>query len=235
MSKQDDGRATSRLITTTPVGLLAVVFTCDVLRDRKLTKRAAIGALDEVAHLATAAIVVFAVRELPWLRERKAHVCMVLASTVLIDLDHVRPPSGSASTLRGGRSRAHSMTTVLAALLGSTVAGARRRGHAMAAAIGLAIHLGRDVATGHGLMLWWPLSKHDVKVHYGYYAVACSAAMTSAVARLRSSHARDRDRKAASEVDRGGDVETRLPRLPRRGGAADRCLNQTCTRRDSNP
>ncbi len=29
--------------------------------------------------------------------------------------------------------------------------------------------------------------------------------------------------------------ETNLPRLPRRGGAADRCLNQTCTRRDSNP
>ena len=30
-------------------------------------------------------------------------------------------------------------------------------------------------------------------------------------------------------------VDTNLPRLPRRGGAADRCLNQTCTRRDSNP
>ena len=29
--------------------------------------------------------------------------------------------------------------------------------------------------------------------------------------------------------------ETNLPRLPRRGCAADRCLNQTCTRRDSNP
>ena len=33
----------------------------------------------------------------------------------------------------------------------------------------------------------------------------------------------------------GAGRETNLPRLPRRGGAADRCLNQTCTRRDSNP
>jgi inner membrane protein len=210
MPTQDDGRATSHLITTIPVGLLAVVFTCDVLRDHKLTKRAAIGALDEVAHLATAALVLLAAREVTWLRESKARVCVVLASTVLIDLDHVRPPSESTSTLRGGRSRAHSVTTVVVALLGSAIAGARRTGHPLAAAVGLAVHLGRDVATGHGLMLWWPLSKDDVKVHYGYYAVACAAAMTSGVARLRSYCANDRDAKSPETNLRAAPVgETR--------------------------
>ena len=169
-----------------PAGLLAVVFACDLLRDHKVRSRAVIGALDEIAHVATTALVLLAVRDFTWLRERRADVGVALASTVLIDLDHLRPPTGSSSVFRGGRPFTHSITTAGVALLGSGVAPTttwRRR--LTSAAAGLALHFGRDVATGRGLKLWWPVSKEPVKVHYGYYAIACSGAAASAVIRLQ--------------------------------------------------
>ena len=181
------GAAATRPGPTVPAGLLAVVFACDLLRDHKVQSRAVIGALDEIAHVATTSLVLLAVRDVIWLRERSADVRVALASTVLIDLDHLRPPSGSSSVFRGGRSSTHSITTVGAALLGAGVAPtATWKRRLTSAAAGLALHIGRDVATGRGLMLWWPVSKEPVKVHYGYYAIACFGAAASAFFRLRA-------------------------------------------------
>jgi inner membrane protein len=170
---------------TVPAAMLATVFACDLLRDRTVKSRALIGALDEVAHLATTSMVLLATRDPSWLRERRADVRAALASTVLIDMDHIRPPTGSSSVFRGGRPFTHSLATVVTALAGSGVAPTNRWKQRLAAtATGLALHFGRDVATGRGMMLWWPVSSEAVKVHYCYYAVACVAAAVSAAVRM---------------------------------------------------
>lgn len=178
------GRA--RLAATLPAGILGVVFACDLLRDHRVRSRALVGVLDEIAHLATTGLILLSARDVRWLRERHGYVRVALAATVLIDVDHLRPPAGSASVFRGGRSVTHSMTTVAAVLLGTAAAPPVWRRRLVAAASGLALHFGRDVATGHGLMLWWPIRRHAVKVHYGYYAAACLGAAAAAGARLRA-------------------------------------------------
>ncbi len=168
-----------------PPGLLAAVFACDLLRDHRVRSRAVTGVLDEVAHLSTTGLALLALRDRAWLERRRGDVAVALAASVLVDLDHVRLPVGSASVVGGGRSIAHSVTSVAAALLVSAAAPAPWDRRSSAAAAGLTLHFARDVATGYGLRLWWPVHRGVVKVHYGAYAAACTAAALAGVERLR--------------------------------------------------
>jgi len=100
--------------------------------------------LDEVAHLATAALL--------W-GARPA----VMLGAVTIDLDHLLPWSG------GGRPGGHSLWPPL--VLGVTSRGAPRD-----IGLGIAAHLVRDAATG-GVPWLWPLGDWTLRLPYTAYAV----------------------------------------------------------------
>jgi inner membrane protein len=136
-----------------------------------------LGLLDEPAHLLTAGLVLAAVlpvraaRVVPW----------VLAGAVLIDLDHVPLYLWGALSVDGSeRPVTHSLSTVaVLAVLG--VAG---RGRVRTALLGLTagvlLHLVRDLGTGPGVPLGWPVVPGNVLLPYGLY-LATLAVVTAAV------------------------------------------------------
>jgi inner membrane protein len=110
------------------------------------------GLLDEPAHLLTAcvALSVYApgrTRAWPW----------VLLGAVAIDLDHIPLYLwGGPVATGGGRPVTHSATTV-AALLVIALVVPKVRTAASGLAAGVLLHFVRDIATGPGVPLLWPL------------------------------------------------------------------------------
>jgi inner membrane protein len=154
-------------------GLIAVatVAIVDKLALPRMKRRAVLGPADELAHLATGWIVVAALprrgRRLgPW----------ALAMSVLLDLDHL--PDGFGARwlrLRNTRPVPHSIFGV--AVVAAAVA--RVRPGPVAARgtlLGLAAHLGRDLATGGtAVPLLWPVSARPFTIRYRTYAAALVA------------------------------------------------------------
>jgi inner membrane protein len=132
------------------------------------------GLLDEPAHLATGALVLLNLRAPP-----PAFTAGFLAGCLLPDLDHV-PLALRAEhpSLDTPRPRTHCLAT-LAAL---APAAAIDRDAAAGAAAGCLAHFARDVATGPGAPLLWPLTDRPVRLPYAAYAAAM-AALTAAAAR----------------------------------------------------
>jgi inner membrane protein len=82
------------------------------------------------------------------------------------------------------RPASHALLTVgLLAAVGYLLPG-ERRPYALGAAFGVGAHLCRDVATGPGVALFWPLTSAVVKAPYVVFAVglAMAVALTFAVA-----------------------------------------------------
>jgi inner membrane protein len=169
-----------------PALLAGVVFACDTLLPHA-QGIAAIAALDEPAHLATAALALLAA--VPWERLSRTwslHL-VVLASAVLIDVDHVPLYLGLSSIAPGGRPVTHSLATPLLLLAASTML-RRRSGPAVAAAaVGICLHLVRDLATGPGVSLFWPLTTTSVLLPYPAYAATVGVLGTAATVRCVSS------------------------------------------------
>ncbi len=110
-------------------------------------------------------------------------VVAALIASVAIDLDHV--PAYLGSHLFGGdlpRPGTHGLLLVLA-LLG--LAGALRRGPGrqitLGAAFGVSAHLLRDLATGPGVPMFWPVSDSVVAIPYAFF-VAFLALAVGAIA-----------------------------------------------------
>ena len=113
------------------------------------------GPLDETAHLATTVLVLWALGR----RVGSRLWLPALIASVAIDVDHI-PGQLGVDWLTAGTPRpyTHSLTTVLVALLLSA-AWPRRRDVFRGVALGLTIHLFRDLAEhGSGVALLWPLS-----------------------------------------------------------------------------
>jgi inner membrane protein len=141
--------------------------------------------LDWTAHVATALVALAALRR----RLPAPFVVATLLGASLIDLDHLPAQLGS-SWLTAGTPRpyTHSLATVavlgLAAAVAATIAargrsarGARasaRRARPVLAglAFGVLAHLLRDLGTGPGVPLLWPLTRHAVAVPYSAYLAA---------------------------------------------------------------
>lgn len=126
------------------------------------------GALDEPAHLATTALALAAAADPATLRRHRPVVLSALAATVLIDVDHLPMYAGIAELGRRGRPYSHSVTTVAAlAVIGAVLPRGRRV--LSGAALGIGLHFLRDLGTGPGLPLWWPIRAGDVRVPYAGY------------------------------------------------------------------
>ena len=147
--------------TPLPATLLAAVVLVDLLLARLQPGLVVIGLLDWTGHLATAGLVLLA-----GLRVPAARLPVVLAAAVLVDLDHVPLYAGVPGVeAAGGRPLTHGLVTVGLLLLAG-----RRWPAARWAALGVLLHLLRDLATGPGVPLLWPLDV-AVRVPWAAYAV----------------------------------------------------------------
>lgn len=155
-----------------PSVLLGVVVCCDVGLAAGPAAVPFVGALDEPAHLATAALALLACARWRWLRQRRRQVLTVLAAAVLIDLDHIPLYAGLPHVALGGRPFSHSLATVVVLLTVSCVVPVRTRRWLRAAALGVGLHFVRDVATGPGLLLLWPVTTEEFRLPYAVYAGA---------------------------------------------------------------
>lgn len=136
--------------------------------------------VDEPSHLATALVVVGAMTRWRGSPLSTSFGWAILASSVLIDADHL-PLEFGYSWLTAGTPRPYTHALWLVAVMAMiSVAAARwrrRTGTAVPAAVasisagvacGLSAHFLRDIATAP-MSLWWPLSDATFQVAYGWY------------------------------------------------------------------
>jgi inner membrane protein len=147
-------------------------------------------ALDWPAHVVTAGLFLAAL-----LPERaRAIVPWTLFAAVLIDLDHI--PFylwGALSTEDAGRPVTHSLATVIVLAVAAAMGPRRLRTALCGLSLGVCLHLVRDLATGPGVPLWWPVEDDGVLVPYAWYALVLGIATAVAVGRqLSRSRARAR-------------------------------------------
>ena len=140
--------------------------------------------LDEAAHLATAALLVAAVFPLRPRGAVRRAVPWVMAGSVLLDLDHIPLYLWGVLTSDGyGRPVTHSLLAVLALVCAGIPARGRLRTALLGLSVGIALHLVRDLGTGPGVPLWWPLVTHSVTVPGAAYFATVLAAAALAIGR----------------------------------------------------
>ncbi len=142
------------------------------------TGHLAYGFLDEPAHLATCAVVLLALAASVAGPLPRRFLVAAFVASVAIDVDHV-PGLLGWDGLSGALPRPYSHSLVLVLGLVSFAALTRRRDArevALGVALGISAHLLRDLATGPGVPLAWPLSDDVVSVPYALFALGLAAA-----------------------------------------------------------
>jgi inner membrane protein len=159
------------------------------------------GLFDEMGHLATAWVLLVAFlptrcRSLaPW----------ALSGAVLIDVDHIPLYLWDVGTAAGtpGRPVSHSLIVVLLLLVVSRLH-RRLRTPFTGLGLGVALHLVRDVVTGPGAPLLWPISTAGVRAAYPLYVgLLCLAAAWAALRPVQ----RQRPSRRTPAEDVAGGVE----------------------------
>jgi len=149
-----------------PVLLAGVALAFDALDRRVPFGLLTTGPIDEVAHLATAALgllVVACLIDAP----RRFYVAALIAS-VAIDLDHIPLYLGLLGD-NGQRPVTHSLTTV-AVFAVAAVASRRHRAVLAGVVTGLLLHFARDMAEGPpGVRILWPLQGQAWTLSYGWF------------------------------------------------------------------
>ena len=149
-----------------PVLLAGVALAFDALDRRVPFGLLTTGPIDEVAHLATAALgllVVACLIDPP----RRFYVAALIAS-VAIDLDHIPLYLGLLGD-NGQRPVTHSLTTV-AVFAVAAVASRRHRAVLAGVVTGLLLHFARDMAEGPpGVRILWPLQGQAWTLSYGWF------------------------------------------------------------------
>jgi len=162
-----DGRVARPFSLCTCGIALVVTFVVDSIFARYSPSLPVAAVLDESAHLATAVLVLSALRRpLP-----SALVVGMLFGSVAIDVDHI-PLVLGWHVLTEGTSRPypHSwISPAIAAAMSSRLPG-RARIALQGVAVGFLIHFLRDAATGDGFALLWPFTSTSVRTPYWCYA-----------------------------------------------------------------
>jgi len=150
----------------------AVIALADVLLPYARSSRIASGILDEAAHLLTgvAALQAIGLADGPCARG-------LIAGSIALDADHIPDALGHMLMRSGGaRPYPHTLLTpAVVVLAGRRAGGIRERRFAAGLASGLALHLVRDLASGQGVRLLWPLSRRDFRVAYPAYLALIAA------------------------------------------------------------
>lgn len=152
--------------------LLVMVLLIDFLGPLGQLPLVVMGLLDETAHVGTTWLALRLLRR----RWPGMAIWTAVAATVFIDVDHVPAQFFETQVLTAGTSRpySHSALTVIVLLLLSAVA-RRSRWVLLGAALGVALHLFRDLATGPGVALLWPVSSDSVTLPYAPYTLSLAA------------------------------------------------------------
>jgi inner membrane protein len=149
-----------------PVLLAGVALAFDALDRRVPFGLLTTGPLDEVAHLATAALgllVLACLIDAP----RRFYVAALIAS-VAIDLDHIPLYLGLLGD-SGQRPVTHSLATVVVFIV-AAAASRRHRAVLAGVATGLVLHFARDMAEGPpGVRIFWPLQGQAWTLSYGWF------------------------------------------------------------------
>jgi inner membrane protein len=167
-----------RLRTGAPLVGLGAVVALDGIGDTLSTGTLGRGLLDEPAHLLTAVVLLSAVPP------AKGRVWWwALAGSVAIDLDHLPLYTFARQfSVAGGRPPTHSLATVIV-LLAVAAAVRRMRRPLVGLAAGVGLHLVRDVVTGPGIPLLWPLSESTLRLPYPLYLLVLGIAAVVGVSR----------------------------------------------------
>ena len=140
------------------------------------TQFALVGVVDWIGHLATGLVLV------ALLRPPLAAAVAIMVFSVVLDLDHL-PAELGTDVLMGDAPRPypHSLLTLLVA---AAVAAATRAPVAVGALVGLSGHLFRDLGTGDGVPVLWPVSDLGASIPFAaYVAVLALAAAVAAAGR----------------------------------------------------
>jgi len=141
-----------------------------------------LGLLDEIGHLATAWVLLVAL-----LPDRcRPLVPWALLGAVIIDVDHIPLYVWDVGTADpAGRPVTHSLIVVLVLLVLSRRPG-RLRTPLSGLALGVLLHLVRDIVTGPGASLFWPVTGTSVLAPYSLYVgLLCLAAALAALRPVR--------------------------------------------------
>lgn len=155
-----------------PLAALAAVLLLDAVQFGRPWPVPVTGLLDEPAHLLTAAVALLALLTLGGpIGLRTA--AWALVGSVVLDLDHVALyVDWDLLGTPGGRPGTHSLATVLVLLAVSLVPRLRAAGRGLA--LGVVLHLARDLGTGPGVPLLWPVTSASVVIPYpAYLSVFC--------------------------------------------------------------
>jgi inner membrane protein len=149
-----------------PIMLAGVALGFDAANRRMDFGLLSTGPLDEVAHLATAALgllVLACLIDVP----RRFYVAALVAS-VATDLDHIPLYLGLLPD-RGQRPVTHSLATV-AVFVGAAAVNRRHRAVLAGVAVGLLLHFARDTAEGPpGVRMLWPLQQTAWTASYWWF------------------------------------------------------------------
>lgn len=170
---------TSRLL---PAIALAVVLVLDVIARSRDWSVPVIGVLDEPAHVATAVLVLLAVAGPRRLLAHLPFSCTALIGSVAIDLDHLPLYAGVPVAVDGGRPFTHCLLTAVVLAAGA-LAVRRCRAILLGLATGVLLHLLRDLPTGPGVSLFWPVSSVRFDMPYATYALVLATCAVLATAR----------------------------------------------------
>ena len=189
MGQQGPGPATDGRTGRVLAPLLALAGVCalDAVQAARAWPVPVVGLLDEPAHLLTAWLALAALG-LGGLRGgMSALLPWVLIGSVALDIDHIPLYLwGEPVAHHGSRPVTHAAVSVVVLLAVAALARGRGRTAAAGLAAGVALHLVRDVATGPGIPLLWPLDGTDVRLPYAaYLAVVVVAAAVALVRGLR--------------------------------------------------
>lgn len=176
--------------------LFGVVVALDLLWGQSVgsTGHLAYALVDEPAHLATCLVALLALAALTPASPQRRFATAALLASVAIDLDHIPGYLGS-HLLSGGLPRPYGHSALLVVAVAGVGLASRRhevRAVSLGIAFGVATHLFRDLATGPGVPLFWPISTEVVTFPYavfacglGLAALACTAPGVFASARGR--------------------------------------------------
>jgi inner membrane protein len=133
-----------------------------------------LGVADEICHLTTAALMVSLAPEFVRDPRHRIRFLAALAASVLIDLDHIPKILFGATFLSAGTHRPYGHTALAVigmcalAIVLRTCAGASNI--AWGTALGIVLHLVRDLATG-GAALVWPATFATIWYPYPLYVL----------------------------------------------------------------
>jgi membrane-bound metal-dependent hydrolase YbcI (DUF457 family) len=156
------------------------------------TGHLAYGLIDEPAHLATCAVALLALAALLGGRLPTRFVLAALLASVTIDVDHI-PGYLGWHWMSGSLARPYSHSLLLVAVLIALGLLSRRRDLRLVSAglaFGVSMHLLRDLATGPGVPLAWPVSSEMVTARYAFFACTLGAIALASVAPRQVANAR---------------------------------------------